>query len=672
MKLDDEPPADAPPPANPWAHRTLFLLAPVGAAAVVVAHRTQWAHGPLLATVLLVIAVQVLLLALRRRDRGYLERAIWIAPLPNLVCAAILHPVAGALTIGAGLACVLVGLSIAQSATARAHAAPASRREAAAEFGADDTWRRDRAALGLVLPVLALALLFLPVATLDPVSWLPTSPSGGSGGAGARPPAMDESAPGEPGNDDGSGGGASEKDSPLGAEVGRDRLAGIDPWLARQVVVEAAPFRDGRPAGNLGPLYFRMLAYVDVDGAGSWYDDVPRAQRLRDADDGAADGWCDIDTRPPAAQPGVTFMIRHTTLHHGATGRAALLAPPGAYAVELPQVRSVPETLVLTDVDAGTKTRYRLQTRDPATLPYPTSRTRVSRRDPRTVAVPPTLPGAAVLVAEAGLAAGETTDDLARVRAVMAHVRKTFAYADIGEPPEGMTMLDGFVRARAGTCEQFAQASVVMLRSLGIPARVATGFLLRDWDTSLGAYTAKGRDCHAWVEVDFAGCGWVIFDPTPQAQDDGAGRPPPSGDSATALETQTEEVDSPTTLDELLDSLASPAGAMLWIWIGAVVVVLAFVGRALLRRPVAADEGAPVPARARTPWERLLVALAQRGHVRQPWQTPTEFAESVIESGGPGYVPLRDLTRRQQAARFGGRPLSPDDERDIDLLRESF
>jgi hypothetical protein len=73
---------------------------------------------------------------------------------------------------------------------------------------------------------------------------------------------------------------------------------------------------------------------------------------------------------------------------------------------------------------------------------------------------------------------------------------------------------------RTGYCEQFAASMAVMARVLGIPARVAIGFLT---PTSAGANTwiYSARDMHAWPELYFDGAGWVRFEPTPagRAQD---------------------------------------------------------------------------------------------------------------------------------------------------------
>jgi protein-glutamine gamma-glutamyltransferase len=71
-----------------------------------------------------------------------------------------------------------------------------------------------------------------------------------------------------------------------------------------------------------------------------------------------------------------------------------------------------------------------------------------------------------------------------------------------------------FVR-RAGHCEYFASAMTVMLRSLGIPARYATGFLPGEYNDVGGDYIVRQSDAHAWVEVYFTNYGWVTFDPTP-------------------------------------------------------------------------------------------------------------------------------------------------------------
>jgi hypothetical protein len=56
----------------------------------------------------------------------------------------------------------------------------------------------------------------------------------------------------------------------------------------------------------------------------------------------------------------------------------------------------------------------------------------------------------------------------------------------------------------------------VMARSVGLPARVATGYVPGGYNSLTGAHTVRLQDAHAWVEVKFADAGWVAFDPTPR------------------------------------------------------------------------------------------------------------------------------------------------------------
>ena len=81
--------------------------------------------------------------------------------------------------------------------------------------------------------------------------------------------------------------------------------------------------------------------------------------------------------------------------------------------------------------------------------------------------------------------------------------------------------LVGFVvQTREGYCQYFAGAMALMLRYLGVPARVAVGFSSGTYDARRGVWTVTDHDAHAWVEAWFRGYGWLPFDPTP-----GAGRP---------------------------------------------------------------------------------------------------------------------------------------------------
>lgn len=74
---------------------------------------------------------------------------------------------------------------------------------------------------------------------------------------------------------------------------------------------------------------------------------------------------------------------------------------------------------------------------------------------------------------------------------------------------------------RVGYCEQYSAAMAVMARELGIPSRVAVGWLtpelIEDGDGS-SLYEYSSHDAHAWVEVYLPGAGWVSFEPTPSTR----------------------------------------------------------------------------------------------------------------------------------------------------------
>jgi transglutaminase-like putative cysteine protease len=91
---------------------------------------------------------------------------------------------------------------------------------------------------------------------------------------------------------------------------------------------------------------------------------------------------------------------------------------------------------------------------------------------------------------------------------------------DLGQVPsagDGSADLLAFLDDRVGYCEQFAASMAIMARVIGIPSRVAVGFLEPDRATN-GSWEFSSRDLHAWPELYFPGSGWVRFEPTPQAR----------------------------------------------------------------------------------------------------------------------------------------------------------
>jgi transglutaminase-like putative cysteine protease len=84
-----------------------------------------------------------------------------------------------------------------------------------------------------------------------------------------------------------------------------------------------------------------------------------------------------------------------------------------------------------------------------------------------------------------------------------------------GAPAGGRTPLAEFLLAtRAGHCEYFATATVLILRATGIPARYATGFSVQEWSKLDAAYVVRESHAHAWVRAWLGGA-WRDVDTTP-------------------------------------------------------------------------------------------------------------------------------------------------------------
>ena len=91
--------------------------------------------------------------------------------------------------------------------------------------------------------------------------------------------------------------------------------------------------------------------------------------------------------------------------------------------------------------------------------------------------------------------------------------RGGFVYDEQPPSADGPPLVSFVTRTKAGYCQHYAGAMAVMLRLLGIPARVAVGFTSGRLED--GKWIVTDHEAHAWVEVWFAGQGWVPFDPTP-------------------------------------------------------------------------------------------------------------------------------------------------------------
>ncbi len=114
----------------------------------------------------------------------------------------------------------------------------------------------------------------------------------------------------------------------------------------------------------------------------------------------------------------------------------------------------------------------------------------------------------------------DITADLAnpydQAAAITDYLRANIEYVPVVSFPEGTTdPLEYFLfESKQGFCNYYASSEVLMLRSIGVPARLAVGFAQGEPNLQNTFFTVRERDAHAWPEVYFPGYGWIEFEPT--------------------------------------------------------------------------------------------------------------------------------------------------------------
>jgi transglutaminase-like putative cysteine protease len=229
-------------------------------------------------------------------------------------------------------------------------------------------------------------------------------------------------------------------------------------------------------------------------------------------------------------------------------------------------------------------------------------------------------------------------DTYDKVQALIAWIGANTRYStDIPALPAGSDTVDDFLfGSRTGFCEQISTSLAVMLRTLGIPAREAVGYVPGPYNPLTDLYDVQADDAHAWVQVWFPGYGWQNFDPTavvPEAN------PSPG---ATAVH-----------------DLGKDLGQLPLVPLGLTVAVAAL--------PIVARRWSK--ARPAT-WAAQLASRIERagrkaGRPRLPGETITEYAAALdqISTDRPGR--WEDLARAVEASAYGGEEPAPDVRRQL-------
>ncbi len=286
----------------------------------------------------------------------------------------------------------------------------------------------------------------------------------------------------------------------------------------------------------------------------------------------------------------------------------------------------------------------------------------------------------------------------ARAVAVERYLRNTYGYTlDLPKTEPADPLANFLFERRKGHCEYFASAMAVMLRSIGIPSRLVTGFLGGVFNPVSGQYVVRASDAHSWVEAYIPGRGWMEFDPTPP--DPNAWKPSAWGllmlymDAADTFWHEwvlSYDLGRQVLLADRIDRTSRRLGfgwltrarsageftviSRRWLERHGVTLLLAsisVIAACLLwpvlwklwlsrRRTRRLQQGQASAADATVLYLRFLDIFLRRGIARPSWFTPGEFTRALRTGPAPLEPRAAELAERfvlaYQELRFGGKP----------------
>lgn len=242
------------------------------------------------------------------------------------------------------------------------------------------------------------------------------------------------------------------------------------------------------------------------------------------------------------------------------------------------------------------------------------------------------------------------------------HLRDSLDYSLVTDNPDNLDPIENFLfEEKRGHCEFFATSAALMVRSLGIPSRVAYGWAGGTWYESSGLFVFRANEAHAWTEIWLESYGWVAIDPTPQAIDGGnQTRVAPPGESLPGALAGDEQPDDPAadTSAALLPPLALGLMAAFAVPAG---LILVLRGKRHSRDPL---ESGPPSATTLAPgyyqaWRR---ACAAHGSAPPPGATLRRQIERHPDA--PDFA--AELLAYHYATRYEGRCPDPRVEKQLE------
>ena len=253
-----------------------------------------------------------------------------------------------------------------------------------------------------------------------------------------------------------------------------------------------------------------------------------------------------------------------------------------------------------------------------------------------------------------------------KAEAVETYLRNTYKYSTVVKSaPAGRDPVDYFLfDLKADFCEYFASSMAVLLREVGVPARVVEGFTSGDLDVS-NRYAVRELNAHAWVEAYFPAYGWIEFEPTPSelpfdraetvdagaTNPDGSPRNPNGREDSSGLLGRDNAPDPgglgvDDTPPDVSGSVSKPIDPRPGLVVLSALLLALFV--ALVRfemrfRGLGAIDSA---------WGKTRLLGAYAGHAARPSQTPYEYAESMGREIPDVVEPLRTIAHARVQDRY--------------------
>ena len=376
-----------------------------------------------------------------------------------------------------------------------------------------------------------------------------------------------------------------------------------------------------------GPLYLRTQAASDYSND-RWRSGDSAGQWLEDSNDGRSDGNVDV------AGPPLPGDISHEVFLDRSSGQA-LPALAGVTRFALPEILALQDDGFQTR--ATGRIRYKAWSRPVDLQSLPGSGLKPGSPGPQYVTRLETPFGARLTeIAEAF--ATERPDLPGRIGLLRNFFQSGFTYSRTVENPSGQPPLENFLfHEKRGYCDFFASSAALILRHMGIPSRVAYGYLGGEQDPGTDAWIFRELHAHAWTEIFVEDHGWVICDFTPSANDSPS-RPRTAVplDLAAFRDVGTDREAGKGRPWSQAGSLQLPSP---WVVIAAVLALLGAILVILSRQRSPEQRAATKAARRRARSERqpgyfleFLQLCSSMGHPRREGQTLMEFHRDLKQA----------------------------------------